>query len=558
MSDRTGKKPKERPQAPTGWGKTAIVIAFGISGAAALIYEVAWTRELSLVFSSTVYAVSMMLAAFMSGLALGGYLGGRRADGDHDHLRDFAVVELGIGVFGFASLLLIRALPFVQFELFRSLNPPPAAFFGLQLVMSFLVMLVPTALMGATFPLVSKLSVDSLGGVGRTIGNLYSANNFGAIIGSLAGGFALIPFIGVSGTVVTAACINVAVAILLLVANKRRPSALVMSTLIILFLLIDVSIVVKQPPMTLSFGIMNRYKSYDEYRRAAASKKVLWSTENEYSRTVVYEDAASKQRSLINGSLIEGADSLGDRVTTNLLSLLPAAYGKADSVLVVGLGTSLTSQAALSLPVKHVTTVEINPAMRTAMRYFGGSAVERDPRWKLVTTDARHYLQMDPGSFDLITSEPSWPLSCAVSPLFTREFFALAKSRLTDDGVFCQWIPWYLIKDQDLTMMHRTFESEFPGSKVWIFSVDGSSNGDVFFIGSRNGRYVADEVIRDSVQSQLSARGMGVGELIPFPYPRVLASNDTKGGPMNTDDRPLLEFRAPWSLATMMREMKPQ
>ena len=124
-----------------------VLLAFGLSGAAALIYEVAWTRELSLVFGSTVYAVSIMLAAFMSGLSLGSWLGGRWAD-KRNPVVLYATLELGIGVFGVLSVPLMRVLPAAYFVLYTTLKPPFVVFFIIQFLMSFLVMLVPTVLMG--------------------------------------------------------------------------------------------------------------------------------------------------------------------------------------------------------------------------------------------------------------------------------------------------------------------------------------------------------------------------------------------------------------------------
>ena len=89
------------------------IFAFAFSGMAALIYEVLWTRELELVFGSTVYAVSMMLASFMSGLSLGAFLGGKWADRSEDLFSLFARLEFGIAVFGLLSLPLVQVLPSV-------------------------------------------------------------------------------------------------------------------------------------------------------------------------------------------------------------------------------------------------------------------------------------------------------------------------------------------------------------------------------------------------------------------------------------------------------------
>ena len=212
------------------------MLGFGLSGMAALIYEVAWTRQLSMVFTSTVYALSIMLASFMAGLALGGWLGGKWADTRRlgslhakerdpatDLVSDLSAVEFGIGVLGLLSVLLVAVLPPIQYAFLNQFDLPPAAFFALQMALAFLVMLAPTTLMGATLPIATKVVVRSYGTLGSTLGLLYSFNTIGAVAGSLLAGFVLIPLVGVRATVIIAACVNLAVS--LYAAHRRETSA---------------------------------------------------------------------------------------------------------------------------------------------------------------------------------------------------------------------------------------------------------------------------------------------------------------------------------------------
>ena len=188
-----------------------MVIAFAFSGAAALMYEVLWTRELSLVFGSTVYAVSMMLAAFMSGLSFGAWLGGKWADKSENLIGLFAKLEFGIAVFGLLSIPLVQVLPSVYFYIYDAVRPGFLLFFIFQMLLSFLIMLVPTTFMGATFPVVSKVNTAALDELGTDVGNVYSINTLGSIAGSLLAGFLLIPLIGVKATTFVAAALNLIV-----------------------------------------------------------------------------------------------------------------------------------------------------------------------------------------------------------------------------------------------------------------------------------------------------------------------------------------------------------
>ena len=109
-----------------------LLTAFGFSGAAALIYEVVWTRALSIILGSTTYALSTMLSTFMAGLALGGFLGGKLADRGKNLLLFFGLLELGIGIFGLITMPLIHQLPPFYFKIYRSFHLSPTVYFVFQ------------------------------------------------------------------------------------------------------------------------------------------------------------------------------------------------------------------------------------------------------------------------------------------------------------------------------------------------------------------------------------------------------------------------------------------
>jgi len=538
-----------------------VILGFALSGAAALIYEVAWTRELSLVFSSTVYAVSTMLAAFMTGLSIGGWLGGRRADkSGTDPVRDLATVELGIAITGLMSPITLRVIPMLQYEVLTVFKPAPLVFFALQMLLAFVVMLVPTTLMGMTFPLASKISTTSYSSLGRTVGGLYSANTLGAIAGSLGAGFLLIPIFGLRASILFAGAINLVVACLIMAAS-RKPAIFRVGAALALVLVIGIGdVALPQTAVPLSLGTAYRFASYEDYVATSGAEdvSVIWAEENAYSRVEVVEEPGTGFRFLVNGSLVEGSNGRGDAPTTSLLSYLPAAYAdKVDDVLVIGLGTGYTSASALRLPARSVTTVEINPAMREAASYFVGDTLEGDERWRLVNADARQQLQVADTNYDIITSEPSWPLAAAVSPLFTREFFELAESRLADGGVFCQWLPGYLLSHEDQAMMVHTVGQVFGNVHVWEVTVDGAGNGDILVIAC-NAKHVDDsEVVRERVAGMLAADGLTGVSAQEIPLSEFLGGASERAAlDVNTDDHPLLEFRVPIELVEMVEGLR--
>ncbi|PKQ15119.1 MAG: hypothetical protein CVT67_11035 [Actinobacteria bacterium HGW-Actinobacteria-7] len=518
--------------------------AFAFSGMAALIYEVVWTRELSLVFGSTVYAVSMMLASFMSGLSLGAFLGGKWADKSPNLSFLFGKLEFGVGIFGLLTIPLIQAMPTIYFFVYDSLRPSFVVFFVIQMLLSFLIMLVPTTFMGATFPVVTKLSTQSLAELGADVGDVYSINTLGSIAGSLAAGFMLIPLIGVKGTTFVAAALNVVVAsIMVLLAKDPSAKRLVTVGAVVLAVIAGAGVMTQESVFAHNFYRIGEYQTYDDYLAAKAQAKLLFHADDVHGSVEVFEDGSSS-RKLQNSGKIEGSDSQLDRQTTSLLALLPMYSSRSiDEVLIVGLGTGLTSKAALDAGAGELDTVEINRSVADASRYFVGDQVANDPRAEIHFTDARNYLFRSGTTWDVISSEPSYPLSTHVSHLFTREFYQLVDEHLADGGAFCQWIPRYLLTDEDTLMMLKTFVDVFPNSYVWGSNQGADEAVDMMLIGIKGDTPVDTQAVESKVRAAAKLTNLDFALFATADEVRAATADPTI--PLNTDDRPLLEFRTP-------------
>jgi len=193
-----------------------VLVAFFCSGVAALFYQFVWQRALFAVYGIHAESVTVVVAAFMLGLGLGSLLGGRRSkDPGAPLLRDFSVVEAGIGVFGLISLPLIHTVGAL------TLLAPPA----LIAVLTFALLLVPTIGMGATLPLLVAHQVKATGNVGVSVATLYYVNTLGAAVGALGTVLGMFRFLGQSGTVYAAAGLNFAVSVGALVAHARSQGA---------------------------------------------------------------------------------------------------------------------------------------------------------------------------------------------------------------------------------------------------------------------------------------------------------------------------------------------
>lgn len=214
---------------PPPWSTVWLLgCCFFLSGATALVYEVVWLRMLGLVFGHTVHAITTVLAAFMAGLALGGILLGRRVARLPNLIRTYGWLEIGIGVSCAAVPGLLWLSAPLYLSLHRLLGGLPAAFGLLQFLMLFVILLVPTTLMGGTLPVLSQALARGGASAGRTIGGLYAANTFGAVLGVAMAGYALLPALGNRLTIAVGVAANLAVGIVALLygAKPHRARAL--------------------------------------------------------------------------------------------------------------------------------------------------------------------------------------------------------------------------------------------------------------------------------------------------------------------------------------------
>jgi spermidine synthase len=203
-------------------GDAALLLCAFASGAAALVYEIAWARMLSLSFGTTTLAVSAVVAAFLGGMGIGAWLHHRVLRRFGRPLLLYALLEVGIAASAVAVTLAIAWIPSIVVAL------PEAAQSGGPLALArfaivFVVLALPSILMGATFPALCTVLISSREAAQDYLGRLYGVNTIGAALGALATGLLLIELLGVERAVLAGAAVNVAVALLALAARRWLP-----------------------------------------------------------------------------------------------------------------------------------------------------------------------------------------------------------------------------------------------------------------------------------------------------------------------------------------------
>jgi spermidine synthase len=202
-----------------------IYLAFFLSGAAALVYQVVWVRSLILVFGGSHLAVTAVLSIFMAGLAVGGYLMGRVADRVARPLRVYGLLELGIAAAALIFMGLMRVYPSVYVALAQGREDSILYLSGVRVLFSLLALIVPTTLMGGTLPILSRFVARQLDELRCTLSFLYGLNTLGAVLGALLAGFVLLPTYSLSTTVLLAVAANVVIGLGSILLQESVPSS---------------------------------------------------------------------------------------------------------------------------------------------------------------------------------------------------------------------------------------------------------------------------------------------------------------------------------------------
>jgi len=544
--------PSPDAPAPTRTQIVAALVAIGISGAASMAYEIAWTRALSLVLGSSTYAFSAMLATFLVGLALGAFVIARALRRWRPGLVAFGVIEGSIGLAAVALLPAFGELPVLTLAIFQRTGVSHEGALLAQFAMSFLLMIAPTLLIGATFPLALAALSRGLGRVGRDVGRVYGANAIGTILGSAMAGFALVPLAGIQNGIAIAAGANVVAAVMLLAVSAPRWRAL---AAVFPAGFIALALVVPRWDANLMSGGAAVYApelvhAKDRAASLMRSRRLLFYEEGIHT-TVSVQRSGGVTSLRVNGKT-DGSN--GRDMVAQLLAghLGPVLAPGARRALVIGLGTGVTAGALAQHPLERIDVAELEPAVVDAARFFEAENrhVLSDPRVVVKVGDGRQVLAVGPEPWDIIVSEPSNPWIAGVGNLFTREFYELAHARLSARGVMVQWLQGYSMRREDMQMVANTFLQVFPHVSLWQ-----AVKGDYFLIATPDEleldfselerRYPATAAVRGDLGRDLAwPRGLLLHHLLAEQDLRRYAS----GAVLNTDDHPRLEFAAPRSL----------
>jgi spermidine synthase len=479
-----------------------LLYLYALSGLAAIGYEVLWTRLLVLHLGSSVYAYAIMLAVFLIGISMGSYISAKWTPAtQNEALSRFSWIQIGLA---FSILLQI-----VQFAFFRNTLISLGMLFGkititIQFLILFLasvqLLILPTALSGALFPLVVTFLHRGGKSVENAIALSYSYNTLGGILGSIIVGFLLLPLFGTQVGLLILGGLGLSLGIMAWFLKTgfvgyRLRGILGFAGILSAFLLTAI-LLNKNISIIRSAGIF-----YDD------GNTQLVHLEEETTATISVENRSYMgipYRSLsVNGVNVAGTSPnlIAIQKMQAHIPLLTFGPSKNKRVLHVGFGSGGTAYAASLYPNTQITVVEISRGIvRNADAYFRSvnHGVAGAGNVRFIYFDGRSYLQNTSESYDVILSDSIHPRYSGNGSLYTKDYYQLVYQHLNPQGVHSQWIPIYSVASNNLQEILKAFSDVFDDCNVWY--INSTVNPFIIVTGRKQGSGVSLKNLQEAFE----------------------------------------------------------
>jgi spermidine synthase len=521
-------EPEEAP--PLAWIRVA-TLAF-LSGVTTLALEVLWTRMFAQVLHNSVYTFAIILITFLAALALGSLVAHRLIEARRDPTD--ALTRLLT-----AGAILVAISPWLFFALTGGLqyladHAGWVAYQATVFALAGVVILPATLLLGTVFPFLMKLGEGHSRSAGRTLGQLVALNTIGGILGSLLAGFGLLTWLGLWSSLRLVALMSLA-GIALVFRPVRAKEAWVGA---VLGLVVIVITGLARPPLL--------------RLDPAQEERLIDAREGSAGIVAVVQNAYGLVIKVNNHYTLGGSASLRSERCQGMLPLL--LHPAPRDVFYLGMGTGITAGAATLDPdVRHITVCELVPdVIRMSRLHFDPytAGLYKDPRVRLIAEDGRNFLQATPERYDVIISDLFVPWEARAGSLYSLEHFVSARDHLKPGGLFAQWLPLYQLSRREFDIVANTMLQVFPHVTVW--------RGDLSAMAptlALVGRLDDQPLDPEMVVRRLKA--VGEPYIVVATGPRAspllwsYAGNLSLGrglvahAPLNTDDRPLIEYLSP-------------
>jgi len=449
------------PQAPSrGPGSPVVSAAFVLCGFASIGYQVVWTRGLVFFFDGFHFAFSAVLVSFLLGLGIGSAAVACIAPRVHRPARLLTATQVLCGLFGFLTLL---ALPWLGEPASAAARDPDG--YPLRvLLLSALLLALPAAMLGTTLPLATWIATRAMGRLTGGLSRAYAQVTLGNAIAAACVPLLLIPMLGIRSSWGGLVVLNGVAALLL----SRGALARAASVAVVGLGCATMAWTLADPrPLILSSHVFTG--------RAGADRELVYCRDGESCTVSVVKD-------LVRGSTALYTDTFAAASTgreypyMRLLGHLPALLvERPRRAIVICFGTGTTAGAvSLHTEVETLRVVDVEREVfevAEAFREVNHGVLDGRDGLDLqqVVEDGRLDLMCADAPYDVITLEPLMPYTLGAAPFYTEEFYRLARERLSEGGVLCQWVPVHAIPVGDYKSLVRTFLDVFPEGHLFFF-----------------------------------------------------------------------------------------
>jgi spermidine synthase len=549
---------------------TAIYIAIALSGLSALGAQVVWTRLLSVLFGTTVYSFSIILAVFLVGLGIGSGVGAMLARWTERPQLIFGLCQVILAAsIAWTAWVIAKSLPYWPVDAPLALSP----WFNFQfdLFRALWTILPATVLWGVSFPLALASLAAPAQDPGRLAARVYGANTLGAIVGALVFTFALVPGWGTMHSQQVLIVMPCVAALILLAPLCLRPAGQpyrephakwhgVMTLGIFLaFASVLIGTVSEIPWQVIAYGRRVALMMYsDREQSKTRPMKLLYRGEG-LNSSVAVTDQSGLRTIYVNGNS-EASNADDDLRLERMAGHLPALIqSNARDVLIVGFGAGVTAGSFVThREVKRIVIAELESLIPPVSgRFFRQEnyGVAEDPRTTLFYDDGRHYLLTHEDRFDVITSDPVHLWVRGTSALYSKEYFELVRRHLQPGGAVAQWLPLYDGDVETIRSVMATFFEVFPNGTVWSnHNADRGYGYDLVLVGqAAPSKINVDELQRRLDQPDDSAvvgslRAVGFNSAIDILATYLGQASDLKpwlaGAQINLDRNLRLQYLA--------------
>ena len=536
-------------------GEARLAIAlYAVAGGIALGYEVLWSQMIVPFMSTRAFAFAIVLATYLTGLALGAALYARWGDRVRNPWPVFGSLIAGAGLVAVLEVALlgkwlIVAQTYAEAAVYQWTGSGLAGMSARFAVAAASFVLAPTLLLGAAFPAVLRIAAGQRR-VGRDVGAVLAANTLGGIVGTFVTGFFLLPALGLVRTLGTLAAMAAAVGAiaawrgwtdgrLATGSTTRGAAGWLTGGITGLIGCAALAVAVTLPA--------------DRFARllpGASGAGLVFYEESHGGTVAVVEQARHGNR--FHRLYIQGVSNSGDAMPSlrymRLQALLPLIVHNAEprSALVVGYGTGITAGALSQYPgLERRAVAELLPAvLRAAPQFRGTFQAATDPGLEKRAQDGRRALQASAERWDLITLEPPPPSAAGVVNLYSSDFYRLAASRLTEQGIVAQWLPLPTQNEEETRALVASFIQVFPHAQLWT-----SELHEMLLLGSMqplelDAARIQTRYAQPDTAAALKAVGIpSAGALLAtWVTDREGLARFVDGAQPVTDDRPAIEY----------------